>query len=719
MKYLFLIVVFFPFQMLWAQNHLRILVQSAEDRQPLAGANVYFDSLQIGASTDTRGMAEIKNIPNGRHILIISYVGYESKKIPLSFPLKRKTSHLVVLLESTPYSTDQIVVTSTRNNSVLAETPIRIQVLGKEEVNEEIAIKPGDISKFLGESSSIITRQTSAISGAIRFRLQGLPARYTQILKDGFPDFSGLISGLSPLQIPPLDLQQVEITRGSYSTLFANGAIAGIINLISRRPTLKPHWDFILNQTSRKKNDIGAFYTAKFAKAGLTFLVSQSLQSAVDVNHDGFSDIPQYRQATVNPRFFYDFNSTTSLMIGLNSFFENRQGGDMQALAKGKSARHFYNESYFTKRLGINALFQKQFADSSSLALKTMAQNFRQTVSFPNSYFNGLQSYLFAEGSYFRPWKKHKWVAGLSLQHRRFKQEKQTFKSMYDYRFTTLSGFVQDDWNCTTAWILHGGLRWDYRWDEQSFLLPNVSLLFNADKNFKLRLSAGLGYSLPVLSDIAPDDIYYTYRITTPLKMQAEKSRDVSFDLTYRYLIHDWAFSLNQAFYATRVEGAQFLQKDSNPTSALLRTPILAKGAETHLLINARELEIFVDYNYVDTRRILAQKQENLPNTPKHKLNVTVAYEEEGHWRTGIEGFYTGNQYLQDGKRTRPYFIFGLMFEKIFKKCSLIFNIENALDERQSRFEKMVELKNGLPHFKEIYMPIDGRVMNIALWIKL
>ncbi len=714
MKYFFLIVVFFSFQMLFAQNHLRILVKSAEDHQPLVGANVYFDSLQIGASTNAQGIAEIKNIPNGTHTLIISYVGYATQKMPLYFPFKTNEKSFVVFLEAAPYSTDQIVVTSTRNNSILSKTPIRIEVLGKEEVNEEIAIKPGDISKFLGESSSIITRQTSPISGAIRFRLQGLPARYTQILKDGFPDFSGLISGLSPLQIPPLDLQQVEITRGSYATLFANGAIAGIINLISRRPTLKPHWDFILNQTSRKKKDIGAFYTAKFAKAGLTFLVSQSLQSAVDVNHDGFSDIPQFRQATVNPRFFYDFNSTTSLIIGLNSFFENRQGGDMQALTKGKSAQHFYEESYLTKRLGINARFQKQFADSSSLTLKTMAQNFRQTVSFPNSYFNGLQSYLFAEGSYFHPWKKHKWVAGFSLQNRRFKQEKQGFKSLYDYRFTTLSAFVQDDWNVAATWVFHGGLRWDYRWGDRSFLLPNVSLLFNASRNLKLRFSGGVGYSMPVLSDIVPENIYYTYRLTTPLKLHAENSHDVSFDLTYHYVMHDWAFSLNQAFYATRVDAAQFFRKDLT----LFSSPILAQGSETHLLINADALEFFIDYNYVDTRRILTSRHKILPYTPKHKLNVTVTYEKEGRWKTGVESFYTGNQYLQDGKRVRSYFIFGLMFEKIFKKCSLIFNIENVLDERQSKFEKMVELKNGSPQFKEIYMPIDGRVMNLAVWVK-
>ena len=38
------------------------------------------------------------------------------------------------------------------------------------------------------------------------------------------------------MQIPPLDLKQVEIIKGSSSTLYGGGAIAGIINLISKQP---------------------------------------------------------------------------------------------------------------------------------------------------------------------------------------------------------------------------------------------------------------------------------------------------------------------------------------------------------------------------------------------------------------------------------------------------------------------------------------------------
>src|SRR5690606_29442200 len=80
--------------------------------------------------------------------------------------------------------------------------------------------------------------------------------RYTQILKDGFPIYSGASSGLGLLQIPPLDLKQVEVIKGSTSTLYGGGAIAGLVNLISKTPTEERDLRFHLNGTSGRGLDI-------------------------------------------------------------------------------------------------------------------------------------------------------------------------------------------------------------------------------------------------------------------------------------------------------------------------------------------------------------------------------------------------------------------------------------------------------------------------------
>src|SRR5690625_5601892 len=76
-------------------------------------------------------------------------------------------------------------------------------------------MNPTNISMVLRESTGIQMQQTSLSSGNTNIRIQGLDGRYTQLLRDGFPLYGGFSSGLSILQIPPLDLKQFEIIKGS------------------------------------------------------------------------------------------------------------------------------------------------------------------------------------------------------------------------------------------------------------------------------------------------------------------------------------------------------------------------------------------------------------------------------------------------------------------------------------------------------------------------
>src|SRR5690606_3457825 len=68
-------------------------------------------------------------------------------------------------------------------------------------------------------------------------------------LRDGFPLYGGFSGDLSIMQIPPLDLSQFEIIKGSVSTLYGGGAIAGLVNMVSKRPEEDPSLDLLLSQT--------------------------------------------------------------------------------------------------------------------------------------------------------------------------------------------------------------------------------------------------------------------------------------------------------------------------------------------------------------------------------------------------------------------------------------------------------------------------------------
>jgi len=84
-----------------------------------------------------------------------------------------------------------------------------------------------------------------------------------------------------------------------------------------------------------------------------------------------------------------------------------------------------------------------------------------------------------------------------------------------------------------------------------------------------------------------------------------------------------------------------------------------------------------------------------------------------------LEAFFTDKQFLPGATYSRTYWLLGAMFEKMFKNFSVILNVENILDERQSKYDKVVLPPYNDPTFSQLYMPIDGIVANVAMWVRL
>ena len=133
-------------------------------------------------------------------------------------------SNLGALDLSSSHEVEEVVVISLRNQRSFEQQPSRIEILGKEEINEKANMKPGDIRMLLNEITGIHVQQTSPISFNSSIRIQGLNGKYTQILRDGMPLYGGFSSGLGLLQIAPLDLKQVEVIKGANSTLYGGGS---------------------------------------------------------------------------------------------------------------------------------------------------------------------------------------------------------------------------------------------------------------------------------------------------------------------------------------------------------------------------------------------------------------------------------------------------------------------------------------------------------------
>ncbi|HUZ57361.1 MAG TPA: TonB-dependent receptor [Hanamia sp.] len=719
----FLVLLLLSSQVAFAQQKLVVRVLNDDTNQPISGATVTTTIANLGTTCDNQGIGIIAGLPIGKQLIRISTIGYETKSTFANI-MQNRTDTLTVDLEPSEQALQDVVVSTTRNNSYIKDLPVRVEVIGADDINEKIGSTPANVSELLGEAPGLQVLPTSTSTGNMSVRIQGLEGRYTQLLQDGFPMYGGFSGGLSLLQIPPLNLKRVEIIKGASSALYGGDAIAGLINFITKTPGVKPHFDFLMNQSQRGATDISSFYSGRKNKLGVTLLATYDRQTANDINHDGFADLPQSETVTFNPKIFYYFNDSTILSLSVNATVDNRAGGDMFAIQNQPDAAHPYLEQNKSQRNYYQLSFTKQFHYGNSLTLKNSVSYYNRAITLPGYAFGGKDWNSYSEASYLLNWGKHKTVVGLNFTSDDFMQNINLGSAPGRYSFSTFGTFLQDDWALTDKLHSEIGFRGDAQNKYGVFPLPRIALLYKFSPAVYARIGAGMGYQVPTVFNILPDQSDFSNVLPISNAVKATTSKGLNLDVNYTTNLSDEiTFTYDQNFFITSINNPVIPQPDSlgegiydlvNAGGAEL-----ARGLESNFTFNMDNWEFDADYTYTNATNRFDKIRPQVPLDPKNKVLLTLVYEKENHFKAGIEGYYSGKQYLSDGSQARDYWTVDLVAEKMFKHFSIVANIENVTDTRQSRFGPLVMPPYNHPSFSEIYAPLAGRIANLEIRFQL
>jgi outer membrane receptor for ferrienterochelin and colicins len=708
-------------QISFAQNTFKATVKDEDTKEPVAGAIVSVRDTDITAATDASGVAELTNVPDGEQTIEVFSAGYEAKELKVVFPLTARGENLVFIKVTNEVG--EVTITSTRTGREIDDVPTRVEAIDEEEVDEKSNMRPANVSMVLNESTGIKVQQTSATSNTQSVRIQGLDGRYTQLLKDGFPAFGGFSGSLSLLDIPPLDLRQVEIIKGPAATFYGGGAIAGVVNFISKEPEERPVTNLIFNQTSALGTDFSVFNSRKFDRVGYTFLGSVNYQKEYDVDDDDFTELPRARSFGLSPRLFFYLNDRTRLTIGNTTSYQNREGGDVFVLRGGADGFHRYFENNNSFRNITTVQLDRELSGGRKLVAKQSLAFFDREIEIPDYSFRGRQFNSYTDLSYLRPVKSHVLVFGLNAVHDRFreKQDGVTLAPRDETR-TTFGGYAQGSFSITEKLSLEAGFRLDHVRDYGTFPLPRASALYRFTDNLSSRFTVGLGYKAPSIFTEEAETLLFRNVLPIGDTLKAERSRGGAFDVNYRNTLGEkFSYSLNQMFFYTEIEeplvllpGAGGLYSFANAAE-----PIRSAGFETNARLAYDFVKLFAGYTYTNAKAGYLAGNQILPLTPKSKLNSSLLFEREANFKAGVEAYYTSGQFLTDRSRTRPYWVVGIFGEKTFGKYSLFVNAENITDTRQGRFGPVVLPPHQSPTFGEIYTHTEGRVINGGVKIKL
>jgi iron complex outermembrane receptor protein len=609
---------------------------------------------------------------------------------------------------------EEIIVYATRNDVRIQDAPVRVEVLQREEIEEKMLMTPGDIVMMLNEMGGMRVQTTSPSLGAASVRMQGMRGRYTRFLSDGLPLFGQQGAGLGLLQIPPMDLGQVEVIKNTASALYGAGAMAGVVNLISRRPSSEPVREVLINRTTLGGTDASSFFGSQLSQRwGLTLLAGGHWQERQDRDDDGWADLAGYSRGVVRPRFYWDGGSGRTALVTGGIVYENRSGGTLPGAVLPATGDP-YREALETRRYDFGGNAQMLIANRYIVTSRFSASVQQHEHRFGELRERDRHELVFGEISLRGSKGRHTWVAGAAAERDAYRPRD---VPRFSYTYVTPGVFVQDDIALAPWLSVSASARADFHNQFGNFLSPRVSALFRW-QGWTSRLSAGQGFFAPTPLTEETEAAGLT-RLAVPVPLNAERGRSASIDVT-RAL---GPVSLTTTLFASNIRNPVHVNRGDAYELVNLPEQTTNRGVELLGTWRKEPFAATASYTYVRSGELepAGGGRADIPLTPRHSLGLVGVWEQEGKSRVGVECYYTGRQRLEyDPYRefSRPYVIFGIMGERrVNQHVRLFLNLENLTNIRQTRWNSLLRPSRG-PDGRwtvDAWAPLDGRVINGGL----
>lgn len=653
---------------------------------PVRGARVEVGSVR--ATTGPDGVARLR-LARGSHVITVSRIGFAPETLAVTLDPPRDTTFVV---EATARATEleAVIVTATRSERRVEDEPSRVEVLPREEVEEKLLMTPGDVAMLMNETGGLRVQTTSPSLGGATVRIQGLRGRYTQLLTDGLPLYGGQTGSLGLLQIPPMDLAQVEVIKGAASALYGPAALGGVVNLVSRRPGVVSEVELLLNQTTRGGTDGVLWASAPVGEGwGYTVLAGAHRQSPQDVDADGWADLPGFERLVIRPRLFHESRSGVSLFLTAGTTLEDRSGGTLPGRVAPDGTP--FPEQLTTRRVDLGALARVPLRSGPTLNVRGSVMQLRHGHVFGPRPEDDRHGTAFAEATIGGHALRGSWVIGAALQSDAYRADD---VMGFDYAYTVPSAFAQGDVQVTDRLAVLASGRVDAHSKYGVVANPRLSVLARLAREWTLRASAGTASFAPTpfteeteVTGLAP--------VVPPAGIESERANSASLDVGGMV----GKLELSAAVFGAVVRRPVATRR-SGPSTAGFELINAAAPTRTHgvdLLARLNMEPIRVTATYVYQRSTEddpdAGVRRETPLTPRHAAGIVAAWERQGRSRAGVELYYTGRQALDDNPYravSAPYVILGFLVEHRVGRMRVFVNAENLGNVRLSRYHPLV-----------------------------
>lgn len=500
-NYIFLLLFLITASSLYAQNIGAVKGKIISDSgQPLSNANIIVEGTNVGTSTDENGYFFFDKLPLGELVLTVTCIGYktERKKITVT---GTAIQEITIILEETSYDFNDVVVTGTRTQRRLKDTPVRTEIINEEELKQNGFLKLTDV---LIEQTGLAVIQDHGEG----IQVQGLDPAYTLILIDGEPVIGRTAGTLDLDRFEISDLKRIEIVKGPSSSLYGSEALAGVINLITRKPSQPVELRLKAIIGTHNTYNLNAGVNLLYDKLGFSLNAGSVGSSGYDLTEETISQTaPEYNSYNINPRLEYKFSSDFSMELNGRFYYEAQENkvevteneqisllnsdDDLIDWSSSLTAKYSISKKlkteatfYTTRYLTESSL--KYSSDNSTYDYSRFDQHLYKSELFGNYIYNTNHISSFGVGYLIE-----------NVEAGRIAEGTQQANSYYT--------FVQHEWIASEIFDFVIGARFDSHSNYSSRLSPKLSVMFTPYQSLRIRGSFGSGFKAPTLQQLYLD----------------------------------------------------------------------------------------------------------------------------------------------------------------------------------------------------------------------
>lgn len=734
-----------------------VLEETAKGQfQPAEGASVFWLGKAIGTTTDSLGNFQIQ-IPEqspDSNALVIRYLGYKPDTLRNFTNEKIR----VVLAMENSLTLKEVSVEGRIPPSFQLSDPMNISMMTGKELLKAACC---NLSESFETNPTVEVNYSDAVTGAKQIQMLGLSGNYTMMTQENLPGVRGLMAGFGLGFTPGPWVESIQVTKGLGSVANGFESITGQINVELKKPdwTPKNREKLFVNLygNSMGRLEMNANATQKISNRWhtTTLIHGNWLENKVDMNHDGFMDMPTGKQANVLHRWAYSSSNGWSAQLGGQWMREERVGGQIHA--------NHNLQTHEDEKFGIN-LNHHQWQTFGklgyvfpskkykSIGLMSSFNHFETNQTFgPVNQYNGNQNTWYSNLIYqsIIGSTNLKFRTGASFRYDQYQENIQLRADsvplqLQPNRVEKVPGvFGEFTWNPTVRLTTVMGFRADYHNLFGFWATPRLHLKYELRENSAIRISAGNGRRLANIFAENTHIMSSSRNYSFPQNLYSQKQNGLLPEMAWNYGISwnhgfEWLsqkgnFTIDA--YQTRFENQIIMDLDasarqinfynldgksySNAVQAMLEYELV------------KRLDIRMAYKWLDVWQTYHGQLLERPLVARHRFFVNLAYQTRNKWSFDATFNWNGTKRIASTQsnpegfvfpeRSPSFFVVNGQVSKTFrKKLDVYLGVENLFDFRQTRLINQVDNPVG-PYFDAslVWGPVIGRMVYTGLRWKL